>query len=125
YTSGQSYTIDQPPYVVGISRQLPLSAITSASSVNFRITFSEQVSGVDASDFSLFISGTAAGTLAAGAVVPVGTSGIVYDVTVTSVTGAGNLRLDLKSTATNIIDVVGIPITGGFSTGEIYQVDRI
>ena len=92
-----------PPTVTGINRLNPLTQTTNATSVIFRILFSEPVTGVDVTDFTLTASGTVVSTLAANAVTAVaGSNGASYDVTVSSVDGNGSLRLDLNSSGTGI-----------------------
>jgi hypothetical protein len=119
YTGGQTYTIDQQaPHVVSIQRQAPLEQNTTATEVTFRATFSEKVKGVDINDF--LITGTAGGTLAA--ITPVGTSGTVYDVKLSSISGTGTLRLDVKSSGTGITDIAGNALSGGFTSGESYSI---
>ncbi len=89
--TGQVYTIDQtPPFVTSINPP-PTSPITNASSVSFTVTFSEPVTGVDATDFQLAKTGTVATALTQ--VTPV--SSAVYTVTVSGVTGNGTLGLDV------------------------------
>src|SRR4051812_38049396 len=78
-----------PAAVLSILRDSPLESVTSASSVSFKATFSEAVTGVDANDFQLALSGTATGAI--GPVTPVGDS--IYTVTVGGITGIGNLGL--------------------------------
>jgi hypothetical protein len=56
-----------PPTVLSVNRHAPATLMTSAKSVVFRAVFSEAVTGVDISDFSLV--GTATGTLSSVAVV--------------------------------------------------------
>lgn len=105
------YTYDEPPTVVSIQRagQSP----TNEASVNYTVTFSEEVSDVDLNDFSLSTSGSISGA----ALSHVSGSGAVYTVTVTTGAGLGSLRLDMPKTAT-INDLVGnkikgLPYTGG------------
>ena len=124
FTTGQIYTIDQPPTVISINRQSPATANTAASSVTYRIIFSEAVTGVNPTDFSMVVTGTVAGNLASNAVVMVGTDGTTYDVTVTSVAGNGTLRLNLNATNTGITDTIGNAIGGGFTTGQTYTIDQ-
>src|SRR5205085_1741636 len=96
---------------------------TSATSVIFRVTFSEIVSGVDATDFAATaVSGTVSGIIASNGVTAVGTTGDTYDVTVSSITGNGTLRLDLKAANTGIADLAGNAISGGYTTGQSYTV---
>src|SRR5207248_582626 len=106
FTSGQTYTIDNTaPTVSSINRQTPAAQTTNATSVTFRVTFSENVTGVDSTDFSLTHTGGAGGTI--GTTTPV--SGSVYDVAVGSVTGDGTLGMNLPSSGTGITDTAGNP----------------
>ena len=98
-----------PPSVSSIA--LVGSSPNNASSDQFTVAFSGPVTGVDASDFSLTTTGTAAGTVAS-----VTGSGSVYTVTVDSVTGDGTLRLDLDGSGTAITNLAGA-ISGGSSAG--------
>jgi hypothetical protein len=97
------------------------SSPTNASTLSFTVTFSEGVTGVDSSDFTLTRTGNANGTVAS--VAP--NSSSVYTVTVTGVTGDGTLRLDLNGSGTGIADLATNPIQGGFSGGTAYTVDRV
>ena len=89
---------------------------TNSSSVQYTATFSETVSGVDTSDFTLTTTGTAAGTIES--VTPI--NGGTYTVTVNSLSGNGSLRLDLNSSSTGIIDTPGNALGGGFTSGQTY-----
>ena len=102
FTSGQTYQVDATaPYVSSITRLSPLAQTTKASTVTFRVVFSEKVSAVGPSDFSLTaLSGTVKGSIASGDVDPLGRDGTTYDVKVSSVSGTGLLRLDLKASGT-------------------------
>jgi|GEM_PF-3180929 len=104
------------PAVGSLVRQNPVTSATSLTSVTFRVTFAETVTGVDAADFSLATTGTAVGTI--GTVNAV--TGATYDVTVGGVTGTGTLRLDLKSSGTGIADTAGNPAAAGYASGEEY-----
>src|SRR5678815_102724 len=120
YTSGQTYIIDNTaPTVVSINRQVPLTQNINATSVIFRIVFSEAVTGVDVTDF---VAITVSGSLTSGVtgVAAVGTTGDTYDVTVSSITGSGTLRLDLKAANTGITDVAGNAIASGYTSGQTY-----
>lgn len=46
----------------------------------------------------------------------------MIDVVVSGVDGTGELRLDLKTSGTGIIDAAGSAIGGGFSVGQSYQI---
>jgi hypothetical protein len=96
------------------------SALTNSTSVDYTVTFSENVTGVDASDFALTATGSAAGSIASVTQV----SGSTYTVTVDSVSGDGTLRLDLNGAATGITDVPGNAITAGFTGGQTYTLDH-
>ncbi|CAN7487655.1 DUF4347 domain-containing protein [Acidovorax sp. LjRoot118] len=95
------------------------TAITNATSVNFTVKFSESVSGVDTSDFSLTKSNTANGTISS-----VTGSGDTYTVTVNSISGDGTVRLDLKSSGTGIQNTAGNAIPGGYTAGQLYTIDN-
>ncbi|MFD2246516.1 Ig-like domain-containing protein [Pontibacter ruber] len=128
-TSNKSITatftqLDQtPPTVSSINRQSPTTEITTATTVIYRATFSEKVTGVDAADFTATtISGTVKGTVTGATAV--GTTGTSYDITVGSITGTGTLRLDLKSSGTGIADVVGNAIQTGYTSGQSYTIQQ-
>lgn len=106
-----------PPTVSAIA--LLDASPTGATSVRYRVTFSEPVIGVDLSDFSLVGTGGAMGTLAQLAT----PDNIEYTVTVDNVTGNGTLRLDLHSTGTGITDVAGNGAPG-YTGGPAYLIDR-
>ncbi|MEI6950612.1 T9SS type A sorting domain-containing protein [Paraflavisolibacter sp. H34] len=108
-----------PPAVSGIARYS--ASPTSATSVRYLVTFSETVNGVDATDFVVSrVSGTVAGTVSS--VSAQGTGGNQFLVTVSNITGTGELRLDLKSSGTGITDAENAPITGGYSSGQTYVI---
>ncbi len=67
------------------------SPAANAASVNFTVTFSEAVTGVDASDFTLTKTSTADGSIGV-----VTGSGTTWTVPVSSISGTGTLRLDLN-----------------------------
>jgi len=93
---------------------------TNSASVVYTVTFSENVSGVDAPDFTVTTSGTAS---ASGiSVTPV--SGSTYTVTISGLTGDGTARLDLSGSGTGITDTPGNAISGGYTSGQFYTVDR-
>ena len=79
------------PLVQSIDLTTPASPLTNASSVSYTVTFSEPVTGVDATDFQLAKSGTV--TAATTQVSPVSAS--VYTVTVSGIAGNGTLGLNL------------------------------
>jgi surface protein len=80
------------PFVQSITRQNPLDAVTDADQVTFRVSFSEDVSNVDVTDFAL--SGTAAGDGTVGSVSTIDAG--TYDVTITGLTSSeGTINLDI------------------------------
>ena len=118
YTSGQTYTLDHT--VPGVSSIVRVGAAASnAGSVDYTVTFSESVTGVDVSDFLLTAGGSAAGTISA-----ITGSGTTYTVTAGSVTGDGTLRLDLKGSGTGIADAAGNGVSGAYSAGQSYTFDH-
>src|SRR5262249_5478121 len=105
--------------VQSIVRTNPAGPLTGVTSVTYAVTFSESVTGVDAADFSLALTGTVATT---GLVVtPV--SGSVYAVTISGITGNGTLRLDLNNNG-SIQDLSARPLSAG-GIGQSYTIDQI
>jgi hypothetical protein len=104
---GQSYFILQSfPSVMSINLGTPGTPITNASTVSFIVTFSEPVTGVTASDFQLVATGTVGTALTQ--VTPAGPAA-VYTVSVSGVTGAGTLGLNLVDNG-SIHDLAGNPL---------------
>ena len=93
---------------------------TNATTVDFLITFSEAVTGVDASDFSLDTTVTGP---TVSIVVDTGDQAN-YTITVDTGVGSGTIRLDLKSSGTGIQDLAGNLISGGFTSGETYTIEK-
>ncbi|WP_313569836.1 DUF4347 domain-containing protein [Comamonas terrigena] len=89
-------------------------------SVSFTVTFSEDVGGVDASDFDLVFGGGAGGSISSVTAV----DGRTYTVVVGGLAGTGSLRLDLKGSGTGIADSAGNAISGGL-IGATYSIDRV
>lgn len=119
FTTGTAHVVDRvAPTVASINRVG--GATTGASSIDYTITFSESVTGVGTSDFSLTKSGTANGTISG-----ISESGGVYTLTVSGVTGDGTLRLDLNNANTGITDTAGnIIADGGYTSGQVYTLDH-
>jgi hypothetical protein len=117
----QGNGVDNPaPAITSITRSS--TSPTSLASVNFTVTFSEDVTGVDAngSDFSLTTTGVTGASITG--VTPVSAS--VYTVAVNTGYRSGSIRLDVPNTAT-ISDFVGNPLNGlPFSTGESYAITK-
>jgi len=106
------------PGVLSITRADPNP--TNAASVRFTVTFSEAVTGVDVSDFSLAHTGSITGASVTG----VSGADSVYTVTVSTGTGSGTLRLDIPGTAT-IADPAGNALSNlPYTSGQVYEVDK-
>jgi hypothetical protein len=87
----ESRLVLSAPSVLSIARAAPLGPTTSASSVDYTVTFNEAVTGVDATDFHVALTGSVQAAITQ--VTPVSAS--VYTVTVGNITGAGTLGLNL------------------------------
>lgn len=120
--TGQVYAIDKvSPTVSSITRVNPTP--TALASVSWTVTFSENVTGVDASDFALAQAYGMSGALITG-VTPV--SGTVYTVTASTGIGNGTLGLNLvddNSIADAVLNPLGGAVVGdGNFSGEVYDV---
>ena len=109
------------PFVVSIVRANPDP--TALAFVDYTVTFSEDVTGVDASDFSLQQTGVSGASITS-----VGGSLDTYTVTVDTGIGNGTLRLDLMDD-NSITDGYGLPLGGlaagdGDFSGETYTVSK-
>ena len=122
FTSGEVYTIDKTgPSVVSVVRAN--ASPTNAATVDFTITFTEIVTGVNAGDFSLATSG-----VTGAAITSITGSGTTWTVTVNTGSGDGTIGLNLVDDDT-IVDMVGNPLGGtgagnGNFTGEVYTIDK-
>jgi hypothetical protein len=123
FTAGQTYTIHKnTPTVTSLIRSG--AATTNSSSVDFILTFSEPVSGVDASDFSLASSGINNAFIS-----NIVNSNPFYIVTVSTGTGDGIVDLDILDDDT-IVNAIGTNLggsgigNGSYSSGETYTIDK-
>src|SRR5262249_42564596 len=102
-----------PPTILSIDRQNPTAATTNADAVTFRVTFSEPVQNVDASDF------TVAGTTATiQTITPVGAS--AYDTTISGGDLAnlnGTVTLTVNPATQNIVDNASLALSSTTPTG--------
>ncbi len=115
------YTIDNTaPGVTSIVRQNPMEARTNADSLVWRVTFTENVTGVDAADFTLVTTSTTSISNVNEVTAD------VYDVTVSG----GDLAdfdgtVDLRfSGSQNIVDLAGLALSVSDPTTETYTVDN-
>jgi hypothetical protein len=119
FNTGESYNFAVPT-ATSIMRLTPTTAtIINNASVVFRANFDKAVKNVDVADFILTRTGTANGTIASVSA----STGTSIDVTVNNITGAGTLRLDIPLANTINDDLANI--TGAFSAGEVYTIDRV
>jgi hypothetical protein len=113
-----------PPRVVSITREDPDP--TNATLLDYKVTFSENVTGVDVTDFMVTSTNTIMGT-SVKSVTPI--DGKTYTVQVEDQTGEGTVRLDLIDDD-SITDAAGNklggdgPGNGDFTTGDVYTIDR-
>lgn len=115
YEGGAVYAIDRiAPEVVSIVRADPNP--TTAASVDYTVTFSEPVAGVEPDDFDI----TSFGNNTGPAVTALTGDGTVYTVTVSTGSGGGGLRLIIPTWA-EITDLAGNLLTGlPYDGGETY-----
>ena len=92
--------------------------------VNFTVTFSEPVTGVDSGDFTLTQSGGTLSGATVGNVDDFVGGGTIYNVSVTTGTGDGLLRLDVidSPSITNISH--DNAFEGSYTDGEAYMIDK-
>ncbi|HSX87133.1 MAG TPA: Ig-like domain-containing protein, partial [Pseudomonas sp.] len=99
-TDSNNYAIDSADPQVSIT--LTDSNPTNSTSVRYTLTFSEAVNNVDVGDFSLVTTGTASGVIQSVVQLDAQT----YQVTVSSLSGAGSLALELVA-GSDISDAPG------------------
>jgi autotransporter-associated beta strand protein/predicted outer membrane repeat protein len=120
-------TLNGVPSLAGIALDGTAPTVTSihlvgtppptSVTISYTVTFSESVTGVDATDFSIAtIDGTATGQVGT-----VGGSGSTYTVVVTRIGGVGHLVLNLKASGTGIADAAANAIAGGYTLGDPFQ----
>ncbi len=110
--SFDNIVLTSPPVAVtSIARQNP-GPVADGGSTIFRVTFNQTVTGVSTAAFTLATTGSAAGTIAS--VNPVSSN--VYDVTVSSLSGFGTVRLNMSSGSA----ISGAP--AAFTAGQAYVV---
>ena len=117
--AGPAYTLDKTlPFVKSVVRAD--ANPTAAGTVDYTVTFSEDIAGWDTTDFTPTATGVTGASVRSVALV----DGVVgtYRVTVVTGTGSGTLRLDVN--ATGIQDFANNPLTGGYTGGETYTIDK-
>ena len=110
-----------PPTISSIERHNPAVENTDSQTLVYRVTFSENVTGVDAADFALSSGSTGTGSMAS-----LTGSGDTYHVTV-SATQDGTYNLDLASSGHGIVDTASNPLADTAPTGadETYTVSTV
>ncbi|MBL0141440.1 MAG: hypothetical protein IPP91_05095 [Betaproteobacteria bacterium] len=111
------YAGADPPFVSAVNRITPSPA--SITPVLFEVLFSKPVTGVDASDFALTVTGSVTGAAITG----VSGSGAEWIVTVSRTGGEGTIRLDVLDNDT-IVDGGTIPLNGT-GTGTTYVAGQV
>jgi autotransporter-associated beta strand protein len=111
-------TIDRTaPTVASINRLTPDTTNTSASTLVFRVTFAEPVTGVAQNNFTVTRTGSGMeGDIAGFTQV----DARIYEVTVTSAAGDGTIRVNLASNLGNIKDLAGNAATASYTSGQTY-----
>ena len=92
------------------------SPAAADSSVTFTVSYSEAVANLSVDDFTLAMTGTASGTIAAVSAA----SGSSVDVTVNSISGNGTLKMNMNG-STNVIDDAG-NVVAAYSNGAAHTV---
>lgn len=119
FSKGENYIIDNiNPFVSSISRNTPSGSAVNSDNVIFTVRFSESVNSatVSAADFDARTTGSVVGNVTA-----VTGSGSSYNVTVSNISGEGNLYLDFTGTVT---DVAGNNSTATYNRGPNYVISK-
>ena len=118
-TKGLSNTLAFYPIVASITRADP--DFTDAASIDFDVTFSKPVTGVNQADFKLTATGVTGPSITS-----VNGSGATYTVTVATGYGDGTIRLDvvdddsIRDVSNHPLGGVG-PGNGNYAGGESYN----
>ena len=122
YTVSTTVIDNTNPRLASIERSNPSSATTGSQALVYRITFSEDVTGVGTADFALSSDSTGE-TNGNNPVTSISGSGSVYYAEVSASTD-GTYNLDLVSSGHNIADTASNPLTNTSTTGadETYTV---
>ena len=108
-----NWTVIDYPSVTSILRQSPNGTSTNANSVTFQVAFSEVVSGVDPSDFTL----SSNGSIVTASMQVSAVNGSIYNVTVNGVVGNGTLGLGLVNDG-SIQSLTGIPLNNNLANTD-------
>ena len=116
YTVSITVTDTANPRLASIERYSPASQNTDSQTLVYKATFSESVTGVTASDFTLSPGSTGGGNNGNSPVTGISGSGDTYYVTVSS-TVDGTYNLDLVSSGHSIADTAGNSMINTAPTG--------
>ncbi|MDV2968386.1 autotransporter domain-containing protein [Nitratireductor aquimarinus] len=94
------------------SSAVSASPAPDAVAIDFLVTFSKPVNGVDSSDFVLTTTGSAMGAISGVAT----SDNMTYTVSVTGISGTGSLRLDVLADG-SITDTPGNPLAAAYAAG--------
>ena len=111
YTVSTTVTDSTAPTLASIERYSPADQNTDSQTLVYKVTFSEDVTGVDTGDFVLSQGSTGTGSTAS-----LTGSGSVYYATV-SAAQDGTYNLDLVSSGHGITDTAGNPLSSPAPTG--------
>ncbi|MFV0597952.1 Ig-like domain-containing protein [Shewanella sp.] len=92
-------------------------AVSTDTSVDFTVNFSESVSNISTDDFSLVATGSATGTIASVSA----STGSSVTVMVSGISGNGSIKLNLNG-STNISDAAGNSGPAAYSSGTTHMV---
>ncbi len=106
------------PTITGIV--LTGSPATNASSITFRATFSESVLDINTSDFNTTVTNSANGIISDVST----TSGSSVDITVSSISGDGTLKVNLVSSH-GLTDNAGNNLAGSFDGNDTHTLDLV
>ena len=115
------------PTLTSIERYSPAAENTDSQTLVYKVTFSENVTGVNTDDFVLSSGSTGNTTTTANSVTSISGSGSVYYATVSASTD-GTYNLDLVSSDHGIADAAANPLTGTTpttGTDHTYTVNTI
>ena len=127
---GQPFTREKSLFVRAINPPLVVSSIRASANptnyynVDYTVTFSKSVTGVDVSDLALVANGISGTSVKA-----VSGTGSVYTVTINTGSGNGTIRLDVVDDDT-VADANGNNLggtgndNGKFTAGEVYDIDK-
>lgn len=123
YSETKTLTTYTIPNVTSI--QVVGTSPTNATTLQYKVVFSEAVTGVDAADFRLSKNGTVTGSISSLEAL----SATEYLVNINGAGGDGQIRLDFNDD-NSVVSVNGVPVggrvigDGNFFMGEVYQLDN-